>query len=627
VRVGLWLKAATLAGVVFALAFSPAPPRGIVFPNDPEAVIDLKRDLGAKGNGIHDDTEALQRGIHLSCGRGTNRTKVLYIPNGVYRVTKTLIVNSPEDRSGIGPWIYGQSRDGVIIKLDDGVNVGAVLQTHPRDENPGSADWFMRTIYNLTIDVGNNPNTDGIRFFSNNTGILKNVRVRGRGRIGINSFMQLNGPNLIQDVIVEGFEVGIRSEWMWGQTLSRVTIRNCRRVGLEVEGNAVAVENLVVENTPLAVHIKLPKDWFWWAGVVAIVGGRFVNGDSNGPAILNEGVLYARDITVSGFKMAIRSKTPGSDVVGPKVSEYVSHEVKRLFDEAPPRAIKLPIKREPTVPWENNPQNWVCVNDFGAIPGDNKDDTEAIQKAIDFAASQRKTVVYLRGIGGPDPNWYTLNGEVRVHGTVRHIIGLGFGRIIAGENGKFIIDDQSAPVVKFENIQAFGGRPPVVENRSKNRTVVLENCDLKVLGTGKGDIFVTNCPSHVEIRSKGQSLWARQLNPEGDSDVGLVINSGGNLWILGMKSEGRGVRIRTENGGRTEVFGVFMYGFGTPPEDNRPLFDIDNAQMCVMGIREIAFNAPTYNVKVRERRGNETREFSLKPGEHGWIGWALYSGW
>ena len=56
-------------------------------------------------------------------------------------------------------------------------------------------------------------------------------------------------------------------------------------------------------------------------------------------------------------------------------------------------------------------------------------------------------------------------------------------------------------------------------------------------------------------------------------------------------------------------------------------FDIDNAQMCVMGIREIAFNAPTYNVKVRERRGNETREFRLKPGEHGWIGWSLYSGW
>lgn len=625
------LIAAIAVGIFAPLVLSsPAPSaKGIVFPNDPNAVIDVKRDLGAKGDGVHDDTEVLQKGIHLSCSRQGTNTKVLYIPNGVYRVTRKLVVNYPEDGSGIGPWIYGQSRDGVIIKLDDGANVDAVLQTHPRDEDPGSADWFMRTIYNLTIDVGNNPNTDGIRFFSNNTGIIKNVRVKGRGKIGINSFMNLNGPNIVQDTIVEGFEIGIRSVWMWGQTLSRVTIRNCK-VGLEVEGNSVAAENLVVENTPLPIHNKLPNDWFWWSGVLAIVEGRFVKGDPNGPAILNQGVLYARDITVSGFKLAIKSEPLKGEpryAAGPKVAEFVSHDVKRLFNEAPLQAMRLPIKREPIVPWETNPDNWVCANDFGATYGDNKDDTEAIQKAIDFAAANRKTVIYLRGIGGGDPNWYTLNGEVYIRGTVRHIIGLGFGRIIAGGNGKFIVDDKSPPVVKFENIQAFGGRPPIVENRSKNRTVVLENCDLKVLGTGRGDIFVTNCPSHVEIRSKDQNLWARQLNPEGDSDVGLVINAGGNLWILGMKSEGRGVRIRTCDGGRTEVFGVFMYGFGTPPEDNRPIFDIDNAKMCVMGIREIAFNAPTYNVKVRERRSDETREFRLKPGEHGWIGWVLYNGW
>ncbi len=71
-------------------------------------------------------------------------------------------------------------------------------------------------------------------------------------------------------------------------------------------------------------------------------------------------------------------------------------------------------------------------------------------------------------------------------------------------------------------------------NCSRDRIVVLESCDLQVLGTGKGEIFITNCPSHVELRGKGQSLWARQLNPEGDSDVGLVRNYGGNLWILGM---------------------------------------------------------------------------------------------
>ena len=234
--------------VAVALPFLLAqpPPQSvsfsIVFPDDPEAVIAAKRDLGAKGDGVHDDTDALQRGIDLSCGREKN-TKVLYLPRGIYRITRTLVVNREATRSGIGPWIYGQSRDCVIIKLDDGSDADAVLRTHPRKgESAGSADWFMRTICNLTIDVGNNPEADGIRFVATNTGILKNVRVKGRGKIGINSYMQLNGPNIIQDTIVEGFQVGIRSRWMWGQTLSRVTIRNCR-VGLEVEANAVAIED------------------------------------------------------------------------------------------------------------------------------------------------------------------------------------------------------------------------------------------------------------------------------------------------------------------------------------------------------------------------------------------------
>ncbi|MCS7310784.1 MAG: glycoside hydrolase family 55 protein, partial [Armatimonadetes bacterium] len=513
-------------------------PPEIVFPRDPQAVIDAKRDLGARGDGKHDDTEALQRGIDLSCGLGGN-TRVLYLPNGVYRITRPLIV-----KTGIGPWIYGQSRDGVVIRLDDGVNVEAAIRTHPSATEPRSADWFMRTLCNLTVDVGNNPETDGVRFFSNNTGLLKWVRVRGRGKVGINSFMQLNGPNLIQDVVVDGFETGILSQWMWGQTLSRVVIRNCRRTGLEVRANAVAAEDLVIENTPTPVVNDIPNEWYWWGGVLAIVGGR-IEGRGGEAAIVNSSVLYVRSLRTRGYRLAIQSSTPSGNVASPEVTEYISHEVKRLFEQARPTTLRLPVKREPVL-WERNPSQWVCANDFGAVPGDNVDDTQAIQRAIDAAAQQGKTVVYLRGIGGTDPNWYTLQGEVRVHGSVRHIIGLGFGRIIAGENGRFIVDEHSAPVVKFENIQAFGGRPPVVENRSRTRTLVLESCDLKVVGNGRGDIFMTNCPSHIDLRQRGQSLWARQLNPEGTDDIGLVRNAGANLWVLGMKCEGAGVRVRTE---------------------------------------------------------------------------------
>ncbi|MCX7969005.1 MAG: glycoside hydrolase family 55 protein, partial [Armatimonadetes bacterium] len=102
-----WFAAVVTAIILASFVFSlPVPSaKGIVFPSDPNAVIDVKRDLGAKGDGVHDDTDALQRGIWLSSGHDAKNTKVLYIPNGVYRVTRKLIVNRPEDRSGIGPWI------------------------------------------------------------------------------------------------------------------------------------------------------------------------------------------------------------------------------------------------------------------------------------------------------------------------------------------------------------------------------------------------------------------------------------------------------------------------------------------------------------------------------------------
>jgi hypothetical protein len=513
----------------------------------------------------------------------------------------------------------------VILRLDDGVatNITAVVRTHPSDTKATSADFFMRNFHNLTIDVGNNPHVDGIRWYGNNSSLLKQVRIVGTGNVGVNAgFLGQNGPSLIQDVVVEGsFDTGVRCAWSWGQTLSRVTVRHARKVGVYVNATAVGIEDLVVENTPIALHNEYPNNWTWWGGVVALVGGRFRGSDPTQPAITNTSVLYARDVTAAGFKQVLVSTTPGGDRAGATLKEYVSHPVKKLFPDSPDRSFALPIRREPHVPWETNLSHWVCINDFGAVPGDNKDDTAAFQAAVDAAAKEGKSTLYLRGIGGRDPNCYTLNGEVRVHGSVRHILGLGFGRIISGGKGRFIVDDESAPVVKFQHLQAFGGRPPEVVNRSKTNTLVVQSCDLRVIGAGGGDIFVTDCPASIGLNSPGQRCWARQLNPEGDSDVGLVRNHGGLLWLLGVKHEGRGVRFLTDQGGFTEILGLFNYAPDIATNDFRPAFDIQDAAFCAMGVREISFGKP-YPVKVRERRGDEVR--TEKGG--GWIGWAMYVG-
>ena len=198
--------------------------------------------------------------------------------------------------------------------------------------------------------------------------------------------------------------------------------------------------------------------------------------------------------------------------------------------------------------------------------------------------------------------------------------------MIRGKIGKFIVDDSSAPVVKFQNLDAFGGAPIILENRAARNKMIVESCGVQIVGMGLGDIFATDCPGIVDLQHPGQKMWARQLNPEGNDDVGLVRNNGADLWDPGLKCEGSGVRVKTFNGGRTEIFGAFMYDPGDLKKDDpRPMFDVVDASLSVIGLREIAFGGFMFTTKVREKRACVTR--SLKNDtEDGWIGWSLYNG-
>lgn len=616
-----------LVQLVLLTVGEAAEPVRYRYPKD-ESVLDAKRDFGAKGDGVADDTNALQAAIEASCGHRDNdprrgKTNLLFLPNGTYRVTKTLVV-----RHALGPWIAGESRDGVVIKLDDGVTgVLAVIRTHPNDEGPTSADWFMRNLRHFTVDVGNNPDVDGIRYYATNSGCLQDVRVIGRGKVGVNAgFLGQSGPNLVQDVEIEGFETGLLSQWIWGQTLSRVRIRNCHKVGLAVNANVVAAEDLVVENTPLAVEVSYPNDWYHWGGILSLVGARLTTENSAGPAISNTAGLYARNVTTRGYQKAIASRTERGDVNEDRVDEYLSFTGKKLFPESPERSLQLPIEREPVVAWESDPKKWFCLDEAGVVAGDNADDSEALQKALNQAAAKRCTVAYFRGCGGPEPNWFNLSRPVHVPAPIRLVLGLGWARLIGAEEGGFVVDDRSAPIVKFQNIDSFGGSPIRLTNAAKRNTMVVESCGVSIIGDGGGKIFATDCPAGLHLKRAGQSCWARQLNPEGNSDDGLVQNDGGDLWALGVKHEGRGVRFATRKGGRTEVFGLFNYG-GYPDEDDlRPLFVIENASFTVAGLREIAFDSHTATNKVREVRGTDLRVLD-KSNEGGWIGWTLYSGY
>jgi hypothetical protein len=66
-----------------------------------------------------------------------------------------------------------------------------------------------------------------------------------------------------------------------------------------------------------------------------------------------------------------------------------------------------------------------------------------------------------------------------------------------------------------------------------------------------------------------QRVWARQFNPENydsDGSTSQVTNRGGNLWILGFKTEGAAPFITTTDGGVTELLGAYNYISAAQPD-------------------------------------------------------------
>ena len=552
----------------------------IAFPACASVVDVTKPPYSARGDGQADDTEAIQKALSDTMGAH----KILYFPNGVYLVSKTLRHTKQDSRGGEAwgfNWLQGQSTARTIIRLKDGVFTDADRpQPILWGGGFGSADWFHNYIQNVTFDAGrNNPGAIGLNFYSNNSGAIRDVQIvsqDGGGAIGLDLGNNMNGPLLVRNVAVRGFAVGIRAaSSVNSQTFEHISLIGQSKCGLTNDGQSIAIRGLYSENAVTALRTN---------SFTCLLDSRLVGqgAASSVPAVqVGKTSFLARHVATSGYQTAIAAEGEKGEP-GPVVAEYMTGKPTRPFD-GPVKSLGLPVEETPDVPWDDA-DRWVVIE----AAADRSDAAPAVQAAIDSGATS-----ILLGHG------LRFRSPVIVRGKVRRITGTG-GDINYGVDVSpdFIIEDGESPIIVLEHMAPIGGGILI----DTGRTVVLRSLEARVFNLGRGNLFMEDFCTHKLRINLLQNAWARQLNVENQGTH--LTNEGGKLWILGYKTERGGTLIHTKDGGQTELFGTFSYT--TTAGKLAPMFVTEDASVFAY-FNEICYTGDPFTTLIRETRDDVTK--------------------
>jgi hypothetical protein len=142
------------------------------------------------------------------------------------------------------------------------------------------------------------------------------------------------------------------------------------------------------------------------------------------------------------------------------------------------------------------------------------------------------------------------------------------------------------------------------------RTVVfrsVSDCDLTFTRRAEGgELFLEDFVTH-NLKLTKQRVWARQLNVENEGTH--IVNDGGQLWVLGYKTERGGTLLETRGSGLSEILGGFSYT--TTAGKLAPMFVTDNSSVFTF-FNEVCYNGDPFATLIRE-----TRNGSLKTVHRG----------
>ncbi len=587
---------------------SHAVAENIVFPTSPDAgVVNVKTAFAATGDGVTDDTTAIQAAITANAG---TYGRVLYFPNGTYLVSDTISPGSLV-ASCKGLTLQGQSQAGTIIRLKD----NAAGFTTPGTPKPMISSYtgaatnnqaFGNNIFNLTIDTGiGNSGANALSYLTNNYGSIRDVTVRSSdpnhaGQNGILMGKAWPGPGMIRNVTVDGFNYGIALyNAEYSMTFEGITLRNQSTAGILNSGNVVSLHSLTSTNSVPAL--------IGTAGSLSVIlSANCTGGSGTRSAVeITGGSCLLRNIVTSGYQSAV--KNGASIVSGANQVEYVNSTPLSLFT-SPQTTLGLPIEDTPEATWDDV-SKWASVTSYGAVPDDGTSDTAAIQAAIDNAGG-KTTLYFPRGR-------YHISGTIRVRNGIKRIYGAGSTLIFTSgfypqAVPAFQFDSGTAPVCVFElfvtEYPTAAASFTLFEHNCAS-AVVLRNLAINAgqaytSTAGRGPLFVEDVAGN-SWQINQQTAWMRQVNPEAPRGYTKIINNGGRLWILGLKTEKDDNVIASTNGAATEVLGGLLYPAGTV-DTTKVAFTSTDSALSVSIAASIYGAGNFYTNFVQETRGGST---------------------
>ncbi|KAK7049317.1 hypothetical protein VNI00_005918 [Paramarasmius palmivorus] len=522
-----WLESIEHQGIS---AFNPDPAGYQVFRN--------VKDFGAKGDGVTDDTVAINNAISSGnrCGGGTCKSStttpaVIYFPKGTYLVSAPIIAYYYSQ-------LVGDAREPPTLLASANFDGMAIIDADPYIPGGGGDQWYINqnnffrsvrnfvldtrrvdpsrsqgtgihwqvsqatSLYNIVFELSREPNNahQGIWMENGSGGFMGDLIFNG-GKFGM---WVGNQQFTVRNVTVNDADTAVFAAWNWGWTFQGITINNCQvgfdilTGGLTQDTQTVGAEAIIdatVTNTPIFVRTSQPSTGSL-AGSLVINNARLNNVPTAVGVVGGATVLAGGSTTIASWAQgnvytgsASGGRFTQGDIPAPNKPAVLLDGAGRIFSRPRPQYESYALDQI------------ISVKDEGARGDGTSDDTDAL-KAVFEKYAGCKILFFPAGT-------YVVTSTVTIPAGTQ-MVGEAWSAI-AGRGAAF--QDVNNPI-------------PVIRVGEPGSQGILEISDmlLTTIGPAPGAIVVEWNIREPDGNPGGAGTWDTQLRLGGTAGSNLEGN-------------------------------------------------------------------------------------------------------